>query len=705
MALSLKNYTISIKFDVNKTPLAQINGVVNDIASKASAAGGKVEKSVTNTLSNVNKSAGGALGALGGYLKGIAGLFAGHEMIKAADEYSKALGRIKLYAADTQQALDKVYSNAQRSGTSFVSQAELVGSVMQNQKHIGLDESQSIQLADTFGKALSMTSQGAAQDNAALLQFVQMMGAEKVTNMDLKPLLHDSAAISKYMTEISGMSATALMELAGKGSLSPKQVIGWLMEATDRVNDDFEKMPKTFGQGFQRINNAVVKFVGELNQASGISTALYRIVGKIVDNFGRIVRLAALLVASWRLQLFFMRQGVAQSKAMAMWEGVRARFTKESLVASAKQVAGFAKMAALLYGVYLIAEDLYYWWTGGQSFAGRFLGDPNEWRKKTESIKSIFAEWFGWLDKRGGPGEFLKKWGTVGVLVYTLLKLSGTLRLVRMLWRLAFSGGGVRAASGGVRLLVRALMGLRGLLMPVLGLFRLFGGVIGKVALVASRVLVAALMGVARAATAALAPLLANPITWIILAIAAALAAVWYYWDDIKKATLAAWEATTTAWGEFSAWFGAIWDEAVKSVTAKWEGFKASASLLGETLKAIFKGYIDDIAMFFQNLPDRIKGWIAQIGTYIADKASEWAAMLNPANWFGGDTPDTTAAKIAGNNTSTTSTSNNWNPTLNQNVIISGAATPTATGRAVMGATRSGWNATYPGLPNAEATY
>ncbi|MBG6243077.1 MAG: hypothetical protein EKE20_15205 [Candidatus Symbiopectobacterium sp. Dall1.0] len=705
MGASLKNYTISIKFDVNKTPLAQINGVVNDITSKASAAGARVEKSVNSTLTNVNKSAGGALGALRSYLKGMAGLFAGHEMIKAADEYAKALGRIKLYALDAQQALNTVYANAQKSGTSFVSQAELVGSVMQNQKHIGLNESQSIRLADTFGKALSMTSQGAAQDNAAILQFVQMMGAEKVANMDLKPLLHDSAAISKYLTEISGMSATALMELAGKGSLSPKQVIGWLLEATDRVNQDFEKMPKTFGQGFQRINNAVVKFIGELNQASGISTVFYQVVGKIADHFGRIVWLAALLVASWRLQLFFMRQGVEQSKAMALWEGFRARFTKASLVASAKHIAGMAKMAAMLYGVTLLVDDFYGWLNGKDSVFGEIFGSPDEVKATLKPLTDAFKMMSGWLQKLGVDGGTLGAFSGLGAVVYMLLKLSGALRLISFLWRRVFFIGGLGNTLFAVRMLVKSLGGLRGVLLLILGLFRMLGSVIGRVAMVISRVLVAALMSVARAATAALAPLLANPITWIILAIVAALATVWYYWDDIKKATLAAWEATKTAWGTFSAWFAALWHEAVNAVADKWEGFKSAVSMLGDSLKATFKGYVDDIADFFQNLPERIKGWIAQIGTYISHKATEWAKMLNPASWFGGDTPDATAAKIAGNSTSTTSTSHHWNPTLNQNVIISGAATPAATGRAVMGATRTGWNATYPGLPNTEATY
>ncbi|CRL44505.1 hypothetical protein SGGMMB4_01634 [Sodalis glossinidius str. 'morsitans'] len=658
MGSSLKNYIISIKFDVNKTPLTQINGVVNDITSKASAAGAKVEKSVNSTLTHVNKSAGGALGALSGYLKGMAGLFAGHEMIKAADEYAKALGRIKLYASDTQLALNKVYANAQKSGTSFVSQAELVGSVMQNQKHIGLNESQSIQLADTFGKALSMTSQGAAQDNAAILQFVQMMGAEKVTNMDLKPLLHDSAAISKYLTEISGMSATALMELAGKGSLSPKQVIGWLLEATDRVNQDFEKMPKTFGQGFQRINNAVVKFIGELNQASGISTVFYKVVGKIADHFGRIVWLAALLVASWRLQLFFMRQGVEQSKAMALWEGIRARFTKASLVASAKHIAGMAKMAAMLYGVMLLVDDFYGWLNGKDSVFGDIFGSPDEVKATLKPLTDAFKMMSGWLQKLGVNAGTLGAFSGIGAVAYTLLKV-----------------------------------------------FRLLAEGIGQVALMANRFLVPALLSVSRAAMAALLPLLANPITWIILAIVAALAAVWYYWDDIKKATLAAWEATKTAWGTFSAWFSALWDEAVNAVADKWEGFKSAASVLGDSLKSTFKGYVDDIADFFQNLPERIKGWIAQIGTYISHKASEWAKMLNPASWFGGDTPDATAAKIAGHANNSISTTHNWNPNLVQHVNISGAATPAATGRAVMGATRTGWNATYPGLPNAEASY
>lgn len=53
---------------------------------------------------------------------------------------------------------------------------------------------------------------------------------------------------------------------------------------------------------------------------------------------------------------------------------------------------------------------------------------------------------------------------------------------------------------------------------------------------------VTALPGLIASTWAWTAALLANPVTWIVIALVAAIALCIYYWDDLKAAAISAWD-------------------------------------------------------------------------------------------------------------------------------------------------------------------
>jgi hypothetical protein len=85
------------------------------------------------------------------------------------------------------------------------------------------------------------------------------------------------------------------------------------------------------------------------------------------------------------------------------------------------------------------------------------------------------------------------------------------------------------------------------------------------------------LWGATAAAWAFTAPLLANPITWIVASVVALGVGVWWvatHWDTVSKAIRKAWHWVEKKWGYFSSWFGKnVW-EPMK------EGFKNSINFV-----------------------------------------------------------------------------------------------------------------------------
>jgi TP901 family phage tail tape measure protein len=139
--------------------------------------------------------------------------------------------------------------------------------------------------------------------------------------------------------------------------------------------------------------------------------------------------------------------------------------------------------------------------------------------------------------------------------------------------------------AGVIAMIVAALTGIVGPILLALGSLSMFGGhVVSGAAMVArfGTALFGLVPGFIAATGSALsfaAALLANPITWIVLAIVALAALIYVYWDPIKAffiamwdtikaAFVGAWQYCVSAWNGAMAWFSGLWS----NITSAFDG-------------------------------------------------------------------------------------------------------------------------------------
>lgn len=171
-------------------------------------------------------------------------------------------------------------------------------------------------------------------------------------------------------------------------------------------------------------------------------------------------------------------------------------------------------------------------------------------------------------------------------------------------------------------------------------LFKIIAGAV-LVAAVAFTVLSVALWAVNAA-------VLANPITWIIIAIIAgivlliaAITAIVVYWDEIVAATVAAWEwiksALAAAWNWIKSTAESVWNAVAAFFTGLWDSIVATASSVWESIKAFFaagmarasslvQSGVQKVLAFIDNLrelPGRVGRFFANMVRAAADKIAE----------------------------------------------------------------------------------
>lgn len=390
-----------------------------------------------------SREVGGQFSAMAGYIRAA---FAGvglASFTNAADAVAGSEAQIDLFAqnpGNKKQIRDQIFNNAQAAGSDYIAGLDMFGSIARNRSTLGLSDQDAIKLADLTGKAVALTSKGAAQDSAAILQFSQALGAGLLQGDELSSILENSGGLALAIADAFGVSVTQLKQMGKEGKLTSKEMAQGLLKQASKIEERFAKIPKTFGKSFTIIKNAFLKLSADINESTGAAEGFFKVSQLIAENLAAIAKTLAILGASWAL----MRMKAA---LMSGLQGVT--MLGAALIRLRTMGMGalfpFLKMAAVLGSIYLIGEDISVWLKGGKSLIGNLIGPASEWSGPIQTIKDTLTSIKNSL---GGAsqtlGQWVVKWGTISTVVaglYLILKPIGLLIwniatvIIPMMWK------------------------------------------------------------------------------------------------------------------------------------------------------------------------------------------------------------------------------------------------------------------------------
>lgn len=132
--------------------------------------------------------------------------------------------------------------------------------------------------------------------------------------------------------------------------------------------------------------------------------------------------------------------------------------------------------------------------------------------------------------------------------------------------------------------------------------------------------------------------ILANPVTWMVAAVIAAVAVITgivvvivSYWDEIKAAAQIAADTISTAWGNFTSWintnviqpikqfFSGLWEGITEAASTAWEAIKSSVSIAIEAVQTTISTVMNIIQTTFTTVWEAIKLAFTTVWTAILD--------------------------------------------------------------------------------------
>lgn len=258
------------------------------ITNQQMAAIRKETAATAQSIRTLNTVAGGFVGLQG--LKAAA-----TQLASIADGYSNVQAKIRLAAgenANLSASFDRVFGVAQRTYNSLDGTAALVQRGAQALRSFGLEAdaafSRSVELAEVFNKGLVISGASASEAANAALQFSQALASGRFQGDEFRSVMENNSRFAKLLADSLGVNIAQLREMSKEGKLTTQTFLN-LLNRTQELDAEFNRMPLTIGRAKAQLDNAFTRFIGEADQARGTSRAIAQAMSALANNLGPVV--------------------------------------------------------------------------------------------------------------------------------------------------------------------------------------------------------------------------------------------------------------------------------------------------------------------------------------------------------------------------------------------------------------------------------
>lgn len=272
LIVALEARTTAFEKAMNKA-----NGVANQRARA-------IEQRFTKMNANINRSFQTAL-------RGASMLGAGlgiREIQQMADAWTDMSARVGLAVGNMElapQVMERIYDMAQRTYSGLGQTAEAFLGNATALRELGYSTNQQLDFTEALNNALVVS--GAKAERAASVNnaLSKAMADGKLSGDNLNTVIQTGGRVAEILAEKLGVSTNQLRQLGKDGKITSQVIYQALAGSLEKLRAEADAMPATISDGFQKIGNALTKFVGTMDRAAGVSGAIAQGLVFVADNF------------------------------------------------------------------------------------------------------------------------------------------------------------------------------------------------------------------------------------------------------------------------------------------------------------------------------------------------------------------------------------------------------------------------------------
>lgn len=203
--------------------------------------------------------------------------FGVRKIIDYADMWTMVQGRMSLVTKNTSELIavqSKLFELAQETRMSFESTADLYTRVARSTESVTKTQNDLLSATENINKAMIISGSSVESANAAIIQLGQGFASGTLQGEELRSVLEQTPRLARAIADGMGVAVGELRKMGKEGKLTSEEVFKAILSQSAVLEQEFGKMPKTVKQGLTLVDNAIMTFIGQMNDSYGVTKTL-----------------------------------------------------------------------------------------------------------------------------------------------------------------------------------------------------------------------------------------------------------------------------------------------------------------------------------------------------------------------------------------------------------------------------------------------
>lgn len=313
--------------------------------------GSRVVKRNIKDIGSAADDAGRSLKMMSGILAGLVtgGTIVG--LIRMADTYTNIQNKLRLVTTGTEnlaRVTKELQGIANSTRSDFEATSELYARLANSSKELGVGQKQLLAFTKTLNQAIVLSGASAEEAAGGIRQLAQGMASGTLRGDELNSVMENFPKVADIIAQGLGVTRGELRAMGAQGKITAKDIIEAFQKAEKAVNDDFGQTVPTVSQSLTVLRNNFMAWVGEADQALGITAGLSKMLLALANNLDVLIPILG---------------GVAVAIAAAFAPGVIAAFAAQLrglwvLIAANPFLAVAAAIAGVIAAIALMRDSI-----------------------------------------------------------------------------------------------------------------------------------------------------------------------------------------------------------------------------------------------------------------------------------------------------------------------------------------------------------
>lgn len=259
-------------------------------------------------------------------------------MVRMADRAKLLENQLRTVTSGTEDLKnvnEELFQVAQRTRSSFEATAVIYARTARATEHFGYSQEKLLRIAETVQKAFAVGGANSAEARGAAIQLTQGIASDRFSGEEFRSVAENAPVLLRGIAESLGVNIGKLREMAHAGELTAKVVTEAIVEASARIDEEFARTTSTIGQAMVKLDNAILKYVGDSKNVSVASMGIVTVVNAVAENLDTVTDSLLLLGGALVSIMAGRPLNAIQQNTMAM--GAHLAMVKQSTAASLQQ--------------------------------------------------------------------------------------------------------------------------------------------------------------------------------------------------------------------------------------------------------------------------------------------------------------------------------------------------------------------------------